>query len=211
MRRNHINKCNDMNMNTRKMHITWAWKQARTLSHSLMWGHMHLVAHVLSPVMSSMYTCVSPLVHPSLLLRPFSSLSCTSSSTLSSTTRSPWKTCALPRTKGVTTPVTFPSPSQVMSPTTWPSASSTTLQVPSPTLPIIEPGHRRHYARQAAHRSTPITAIQKACQSVSRRCLSRETCGRKRCRSINWFWCHEKDVKYSQQVFWKHPSWEIGR
>ena len=61
---NHINnKCNDMNMNTRKMHNTWAWTQARTLSHSLMSGHMHLVAQVLSPVMSSMYMCVSPWVH----------------------------------------------------------------------------------------------------------------------------------------------------
>ena len=31
---NHINnKCNDMNMNTRKMHNIWAWTQARTLSH----------------------------------------------------------------------------------------------------------------------------------------------------------------------------------
>ena len=60
------------------------------------------------------------------------------------------------RTREVTTPTTSPSPSQVMSPTTWPSASSTTLQVPSP----------RHTE------DNPITAIQKACQSVSRRCLS---------------------------------------
>ena len=34
--------------------------KTRTLSHSLMLGHMHLVAQVLSPVMSSMYMCVSP-------------------------------------------------------------------------------------------------------------------------------------------------------
>ena len=33
---------------------------ARTLSHFLMLGHMHLVAQVLSLVMSSMYMCVSP-------------------------------------------------------------------------------------------------------------------------------------------------------
>ena len=45
------------------MHNTWAWTQRRTLSHSLMLGHMHLVAQVLSPVMSSMYMCVSPWVH----------------------------------------------------------------------------------------------------------------------------------------------------
>ena len=24
-----------------------------------------------------------------------------------------------------------------------------------------------------------------------------ETCGRKKCRSVNWFWCHEKHVKCS--------------
>ena len=28
-----------------------------------------------------------------------------------------------------------------------------------------------------------------------------KTCGRKRCRSVNWFWCHEKHVQCSQQVF----------
>ena len=35
---NHINnKYNDMNMNTRKMHNTWAWTQARILSHFWCW------------------------------------------------------------------------------------------------------------------------------------------------------------------------------
>ena len=67
-------------------------------------------------------------------LSSFPSTSCTPSCTLSSTTRSSWKACATPPTRGVTTPTTSPPPSQVMSPTTWPSASSTTLQVPSPTL-----------------------------------------------------------------------------
>ena len=66
-------------------------------------------------------------------------------------------------------------PSQVMSPTTWPSASSTTLQVPSPTL------HRHRtktwmtwHSARCSQRHTehkPITANQKACQSVSRRRL----------------------------------------
>ena len=114
---NHINnKCNDMN--TRKMHITCAWTQARTLSHSLMSGHMHLVAQVWvsslvtrvhvrlslsSPVSSSTSICASPS-------SPFSSLSCTSSCTLSSTTWSPCKTCATPRTRGVTTPTTSTPP-----------------------------------------------------------------------------------------------------
>ena len=77
--------------------------------------------------------------------------------------------------KGVTTPTTSPPPSQVMSPTSWPSASSTTLQVPSPTL-------SRHRTRtwmtlhsascsQKHTEDKPITANQKACQSVSRRRL----------------------------------------
>ena len=86
-----------------------------------------------------------------------------------------WKTCAPPRTRGVTTLTTSTLPSQVMSPTTWPLASSTTLQVPSPTL------HRHRtrtwmtwHSASCSPRHTedkPITAIQKACQSVSRLCL----------------------------------------
>ena len=63
-----------------------------------------------------------------------------------------------------------------MSPTTWPSASSTTLQVPSLTLP-----RHRTWTLATLHSAScslrhtedkPITAIQKACQSVSRHCLS---------------------------------------
>ena len=63
-----------------------------------------------------------------------------------------------------------------MSPTTSPSASSTTLQVPSPTL------HRhptRTWMTQHSASCSPrhtedirrLLQIQKACQSVSRRCL----------------------------------------
>ena len=63
-----------------------------------------------------------------------------------------------------------------MSPTSWPSASSTTLQVPSPTLSR----HRtktwmtlRSASCSPKHtEDKPITAIQKACQSVSRHRLS---------------------------------------
>ena len=39
-----------------------------------------------------------------------------------------------------------------------------------------------------------------------------ETCGRKKRRSVNWFWCHEKHVQCSQQVFLKTPKlrkWSI--
>ena len=62
-----------------------------------------------------------------------------------------------------------------MSPTTWFSASSATPRVPSPTL------HRHRtwtlttlHSASCSPRHTedkPITAIQKACQSVSRRLL----------------------------------------
>ena len=62
-----------------------------------------------------------------------------------------------------------------MSPTTWSSASSATPRVPSHTL-------HRHRTRTLMTRHSascsprhtedkPITASQKACQSVSRRCL----------------------------------------
>ena len=121
-----------------------------------------------SPLSLSTSICPSPS-------SPSSSLSCTSSSTLSSTTCSPCKTCAPPRTRGVTTPTTSTPPSQVMSPTTWPSASSATPRVPSPTLP-----RHRTWTLPTLHSAScsprhtedkPITAIQKACQSVSRRRL----------------------------------------
>ena len=113
-----------------------------------------------------------PPVLPCLLFLLFHPLE---SCTLSSTTWSSWKACATPPTRGVTTPTTSPPPSQVMSPTSWPSASSTTHRVPSPTL-------SRHRTRtwmtwhtaSCSPRHTeekPITAIQKACQSVSRRRL----------------------------------------
>ena len=62
-----------------------------------------------------------------------------------------------------------------MSPTTRSSTSSSTPRVPSPTLP----SHRTWtlttlHSASCSPRHTedkPITAIQKACQSVSRRCL----------------------------------------
>ena len=57
---NHINnKYNDTNMNTRKMHTLEHALRSRSLRHTLMSGHMHHLAQVLSPVMSSMYMCVS--------------------------------------------------------------------------------------------------------------------------------------------------------
>ena len=112
-----------------------------------------------------------------------------------------------------------PFPHRTRSPTTRSPTSSATPRILSPTL------HRHRTWTWATLRSascspkhtesTPITAIQKACQSVSRHCLScsieQGNVREKICRSINWFRCHEKHVQCLQQVFWKHPSWENGR
>ena len=161
---------------------TWYAELAHS-AHSLMSSHtslaqdLSLVRNIsrvihertsLSRFSSSTSTCPS-------LSSSFPSTSCTSSSTLSSTTWSSWKACATPPTRGVTTPTTSPPPSQVMSPTSWLSASSTTHRVPSPTLSR----HRTRtwmtwHSASCSQRHTedkPITANQKACQSVSRRRL----------------------------------------
>ena len=131
--------------------------------------HVHMRFSLSSTFSSSTSTCPS-------LSSSFPSTSCTASCTLSSTTWSPCKTCATSRTRGVTTLTTSTPPAQVMSPTSWPSASSTTLQVPSPTLSR----HRtrtwmtRHSASfsQRHTEDKPITAIQRrVSQSVSRRRL----------------------------------------
>ena len=110
---------------------------------------------------SSTSTCLS-------LSSSVPSTSCTASCILSSTTWSPCKTCAPPRTRGVTTPTTSTPPSQVMSPTTW--SGFLVLR-----YPVIGPGHRRRYARQSCSpkhaENMPITAIRNACLSVSRRRL----------------------------------------
>ena len=63
-----------------------------------------------------------------------------------------------------------------MSPTTWPPASSTTPRVPSPTLPrhrtwILTTLHSASCSPKYTE-DKPITAIQKACQSVSQSSLS---------------------------------------
>ena len=87
----------------------------------------------------------------------------------------PWKACATPPTRRVRTPTTSPSPSQGMSPTSWPSASSTTHRFPSPSWSR----HRTKtwmtwHSASCSQRHTedkPITANQKARQSVCRRCL----------------------------------------
>ena len=160
-------------------HLSMHWER-RNLCHILfILSHMHFMAQVwvssividvnvrfsLSSIFSSVSTCHS--LSFSLL-----STSCTSSCPLSSTTWSPCKTCATPP-RGVTTLATSTPASHVMRPIWWPSASSTTHRVPSSSW-------SRHRTRtwttwhsascsQKHTEDKPITAIQKACQSVSRR------------------------------------------
>ena len=67
--------------------------------------HIHVRFSLSSPLSSCTSTCPS-------LSSSFPSLSCTSSCTLSSTTWSSCKTCATPRTRGVTTPMTSTPSSQ---------------------------------------------------------------------------------------------------
>ena len=152
--------------------------RARSLRHTLMLGHMHLLAQVLSPVMSSMYMCVSPWVHlshspTSICPSPSSSsssLSCTSSSTLSSTTWSPCKTCASPRTRGVTTPTTSTPPSHLSSEneskavTTATSSTHTGLNITT-GIGIF---YFRHQVVQCSNISRTPFHVQVSAQSCSR-------------------------------------------
>ena len=205
---------------------TWYTELAHS-AHSLMSSHTSL-AQDLSLVIN-----ISIVIHERTSLSRFSSststcpflsssfpsTSCTASCTLSSTTWSSWKACATPPTRGVTTPATSPPPSQVMSPTSWPSASSTTHRVPSPTFSR----HRTRtwmtwHSASCSQRHTedkPITANQKACQSVSCRRLlcstDQENLMEKEMSTNQLVLVPQKHVQCSQQVFWKHPSWESGR
>ena len=72
-------------------------------SHHLSSTVICMSASPLSRFSSSTSTCPS--------LSSFPSTSCTPSCTLSSTTRSSWKSCATPVTRGVRTPTTSPPPS----------------------------------------------------------------------------------------------------
>ena len=154
--------------------VRWACTQS-ALFHT--WCRLTSLAQVLSH-----FTSISIVIHGRTSLTRFSLFTSTCSSlsfytscnpicTLSSTTRSSWKACDTPPTRRVRTPRTSPPPSQVMSPISWPSASSTTLQVPSPTLSR----HRTRtwmtwHSASCSQRHTedkPITANRKACPSVS--------------------------------------------
>ena len=151
----------------------------------------------------------------------FPSTSCTPSCTLSSTTRSSWKACATPPTRRVRTPTTSPPPSQVkqLNFVTFGELNDTSVPF-SFKVPSSDQDMDDVITRQAAHRGTPRTSrLLRTRRHVSQLVVvvvccvrwNKETCGRKKCRSINWFWCHEIHVQCSQQVFWKHPSWESGR
>ena len=80
------------------------WKKKKNESRHVI--HVHVRLSLSSPLSLSTSICPSPSSSSS-------SLSCTSSSTLSSTTWSPCKTCAPPRTRGVTTPTTSTPPSHL--------------------------------------------------------------------------------------------------
>ena len=84
---------------------------------------------------------------------------------------------------------------------------SSDLDIDDDTLgKLLDEAHREH----ADYRSPEGVSVSQSSLSVVFD-RTAETCGREKCRSVNWFWCHKKHVQCSQQVFWKHPSWESGR
>ena len=92
------------------------------------------------------------------------------STTPTSTTLTPWKTtCATPP-RGVTTPTTSPTPSQVMSPTTRSSTSSSTPRV---SFSYVTPSSDQDNDDTAFGKLvTEAHRVRKVCLSVSRLCLS---------------------------------------
>ena len=103
-------------------------------------------------------------------------------------------------------------------PNYMPSASSTTPRVPSPTLPRHQTRTwmTRHSASCSPRHTEdkPITAIQKACQSVSRRCLlclieHGNLWGKE--MSSKQLVLVSRETRTMQQFFWKHPRWRKGR
>ena len=126
--------------------------------------HVHVRFSLISSTSLSTSTCPSPSSSTPLSW-------CTLTCTPTSTTWTPWKiTCATPP-RGASTPTTSPTPSQVM---TQRHGLQRARRLPGSLLlrySVIGPGHRWHYARQAAHRSTPrIRRLPQSgrcvCQSV---------------------------------------------
>ena len=109
-----------------------------------------------------------------------------------------------------------------MSPTTWPSASSATPRVPfSYIYPVIGPGHRRRYTRQAAHRGQAEYCDPEGV-SVSQSSLSvvfdrtGKPVGERDVDQSIGFWCHEKHVQCAHSIFFflktpKLRKWSIDQ
>ena len=136
--------------------------RARNLCHTLfILSHMHLMAQVWVSslvihvhVRFSLSSTFSPSTSTCLSLSSsFPSTSCTSSCTLSSTTWSPCKTRASPRTRRVTT-----SPHRLWAQLHGLQRAQRLFRFLLLHYPVIGPGHGWRDTRQAAHRGTPRTS-----------------------------------------------------
>ena len=205
--------------------MTWTWTRARcttpehelrarSFRHTLMLGHMHLLAQVLSPVMSSMYMCVFPWVHLShsllrSVLHHLLPLLPSRALRAAHWARQPDRRAKLAhlREQGEQRRLRRPHlPHRLW---TQLHGLQRVRRFPGFLLlhhPVIGFGHWRRYTRQAFHRShtedKPITSIQKTCQSVSRLCLL--------CSIVQWnVW--EKDMSTNQLVLvsqkTRTPEW----
>ena len=170
---------------------------------------------------SSSACCTCVVVLDSL--RPLSTSTCPfpSSSTpctQTSTTLIRWEiTCATPP-RGVLTPTTSPSPSQVMRPTTMSLTNSSTPRVPSPALPCHRTRDmddttlgkllaevRREYAD---YRSLESVFLSPSSMLV----MSDKTGKPVEENNVDQSnGCHEKNVQYSQLISCNHSSWKNCR
>ena len=184
---NYFNKHTDVNHDTRKLHL-WARHVERAVSVCL--DVVSYTPHWLKMFLESSFHSI--FMHVWFSLTSLSSLStstcpspssstplswCTLSCTPTSTTWTPWKiTCATPAKGSLDTYDVTVSPHRL-----WVQRHGLqrARQLPGSLFlryPVIGPRHGRHYARQAAHRSTPrirrLPQVRKVCPSVGRHCLS---------------------------------------
>ena len=161
------NKCNDVN--TRNMHITRAWTQSAhfvtlcssclTCTHWLKsWVFSHLI-HVHSRTWAYLlesllffYFDLSFLV----FFFSFHFLHCCC--TLSSTTWSPWKSCATPRTRWVRRVRRHALPHRLWAQLRGLQRAQRLFRFLLLHYTVIGPGHGWRDTRQAAHRGTPRTS-----------------------------------------------------
>ena len=81
------------------------------------------------------------------------------------------------------------------------STPSSDLDIDDATLGnLLDEAHREH----ADYRIPEGVSVSQSSLSVVFDRTGKPV-GEKKCRSFNWFWCREKHVQCSQQVFWKHP------